>query len=279
MKALYSLDLIKNQQKMQLVDTHCHIHDAEYNYDIPAILRNAKEAGVTSLICIGTSALDSQRAVRFVEDKPGLYAAVGLHPHDAKLGEDDFEILTTLVSDPKVVAIGEFGLDYYYGNSPKEDQLKALRYQLELAISSGKPCVFHIRESYGEPVGIPGSAFADFFKVFDEYTGVRGVVHSFSSTRSDLAECLKRGLYISLNGIMTFSKEEKQLEAARAVPLDKLLLETDSPFLTPTPKRGTINEPANVRLVAEFLSRLRGESITTLAETTTGNARTLFGIK
>lgn len=263
---------------MQLVDTHCHIHDEEYNYDIPAILKNAKDQGVETIICIGTSALDSQRAVRFVEDKPDLYAAVGLHPHDAKLGEDDFEVLATLVGNPKVVAIGEFGLDYYYGNSPKEDQLKALRYQLELAISANKPCVFHIRESFGEPVGIEGSAFKDFFEVFDEYTGVRGVVHSFSATQTELEECLKRGLYISLNGIMTFSKVESQLDAARAVPLEKLLLETDSPFLTPAPKRGNINEPANVRLVAEFLSRLRGESITTLAETTTGNAHTLFGI-
>lgn len=263
---------------MQLVDTHCHIHDAEYNYDIPTILENAKKAGVDSLICIGTSALDSQQAVQFVEDKPGLFAAVGLHPHDAKLGEDDFEILASLANNPKVVAVGEFGLDYYYGNSSKVDQLKALHYQLELALSAGKPCVFHIRDSNGGPDDIPGSAYEDFFEVFDKFTGVRGVVHSFSATNIELQECLKRGLYISLNGIMTFSKVQKQLDAAKAIPLDKLLLETDSPFLTPVPKRGTINEPSNVRLVAEFLSRLRGESLETLAEATTGNARTLFGI-
>ncbi len=251
---------------MQLVDTHCHIHDEEYKYDISAILRNAEENGVTSLICIGTSATDSARAVEFVKDKPQCFASVGLHPHDAKLGEDDFEVLATLVSNPKVVAIGEFGLDYHYENSLKDDQKTALRYQLELAASSGKPCIFHIRE-----------AFDDFWPIFDEFTGIRGVVHSFSSDISDLEECLKRALYISLNGIMTFTKDEKQLEAAKAVPLEKLLLETDSPFLTPVPKRGTINEPSNVRLVAEFLSRLRGESETTLAEATTGNARTLFG--
>ena len=109
---------------MQLVDTHCHIHDEEYKYDIPAILRNAEENGVTSLICIGTSATDSARAVEFVKDKPQCFASVGLHPHDAKLGEDDFEVLATLVSNPKVVAIGEFGLDYHYENSLKDDQKK-----------------------------------------------------------------------------------------------------------------------------------------------------------
>jgi TatD DNase family protein len=172
------------------------------------------------------------------------------------------------------VAIGEFGLDYYYENSSMEDQQKALRYQLELAASSNKPCVFHIRDSQKQG----GSAFDDFWPIFDEFTGIKGVIHSFSAGEKELKECLKRGLYIGLNGIMTFSKDDKQLAAAKAVPLNRLLLETDAPFLTPAPKRGTINEPANVELVAEFLSRLRGESVAMLAEATTGNAHALFGI-
>lgn len=219
------------------------------------------------MVCVGTSALDSQNAVQFVQDKPHCYATIGLHPHDAKLGEDDFELLATLVSDPKVIAVGEFGLDYFYDNSPKEDQMTALRYQLDLASSSGKPCIFHVRD-----------AFSDFWPVFDEFPGIRGVIHSFTATTKELEEALSRGLYIGLNGIMTFTKNKDQLEAAKAVPLERLVLETDSPFLTPTPKRGTINEPANVRLVAEFLSRLREVSLETLADATTGNARTLFGI-
>lgn len=263
---------------MQLVDTHCHIHDKEYKFDIPKIFENAANQDVSTMICIGTSALDSQNAVEFAHKHPNCYATVGLHPHDAKLGEDDFEILASLANDPKVVAIGEFGLDYFYENSPKADQIKALRYQLELALSANKPCVFHVREAQKQDKSATGRAFADFWPIFDEFTGIRGVIHSFSSSIEDLEEALKRGLYIGLNGIMTFTKDEKQLAAAKAVPLDRLLLETDSPFLTPTPKRGTINEPSNVRLVAEFLSRLRGESITTLADTTTGNAHTLFGI-
>lgn len=252
---------------MNLFDTHCHIHDAQYGFDADAVLKRAVEKGITGMICIGTNAIDSQNAVAFVEDKPQCYASVGLHPHDAKIGEDDFEILTQLASHPKVVAIGEFGLDYYYENSPKEDQIRALRYQLELAISSNKPCVFHVRD-----------AFEDFWPIFDEYTGVRGVVHSFTATRNELNQALDRGLYIGLNGIMTFTKNEDQLLAAKAVPIDRLVLETDSPYLTPTPLRGKINEPSYVELVAEFLSRLRRESVETLSEVTTGNARLLFGI-
>ncbi len=252
---------------MVLIDTHCHIHDEQYNYDLDSVFDNAASSGVAQMICIGTSAEDSKKAVEFAGSRDNCFASIGLHPHDAKLGEDDFELLAMLVNNPKVVAIGEFGLDYFYDNSPKEDQMAALRYQLELASSSGKPCIFHIRE-----------AFDDFWPVFDSFTGIRGVVHSFSATKKELDAALARGLYIGLNGIMTFTKNQNQLEAAKAVPLDKLMLETDAPFLTPVPKRGTINEPSNVRLVAEFLSRLRGESIMTLADATTGNARTLFGI-
>lgn len=252
---------------MKLFDSHCHVHDPQYGYDVPEVLKRAKDAGLEGMICIGTSALDSQKAVEFVQDKPECYATIGLHPHEASLGEDDFEIIAQLASNPKVVGIGEFGLDYYYENSPKEDQIRALRYQLELASSINKPCVFHIRD-----------AFEDFWPIFDEYTGIRGVIHSFTATEKELNESLERGLYISLNGIMTFSKNEAQLSAAKAVPLDKLLLETDAPYLTPVPLRGKVNEPSYVRFVAEFLSRLREESIETLSEVTTGNARSLFGI-
>jgi TatD DNase family protein len=252
---------------MKLFDSHCHIHDEQYGFDVDAVLKRAEEKGVEGLVCIGTSAIDSQNAVKFVEDKPNCYATIGLHPHEATLGEDDFEVLAQLVNHPKVVGIGEFGLDYYYENSPKEDQIKALRYQLELAASSNKPCVFHIRD-----------AFEDFWPIFDEYVGIRGVIHSFTATEKELNEAINRGLYISLNGIMTFTKNADQLAAAKAVPIDKLVLETDAPYLTPTPLRGKVNEPSYVELVAEFLSRLRGESKETLSEVTTGNARSLFGI-
>lgn len=252
---------------MQFIDSHCHIHDPKYQVPFPQVLENNHKMSVVSMICIGTDAQNSQQAVDFVSSKDNCFATVGLHPHDAKLGEDDFEVLARLAGHQKVVAIGEFGLDYYYQHSPKDAQIEALRYQLQLAASVNKPCVFHIRD-----------AFDDFWPIFDEFTGIKGVIHSFTAGAIELNEALRRGLYIGLNGIMTFTDKNEQLAAAKAVPLEKLLLETDSPFLTPVPKRGTVNEPSNVRLVAEFLSRLRGESIETLAEVTTGNAHTLFGI-
>lgn len=251
---------------MSLIDTHCHIHASDYTLDPALVLQTASEHGVSGVVCIGTTAEDSQLAVSFAQAYPDrVWASIGLHPHDAKLGEDDFEVLTMLVSNPKVVAIGECGLDYFYNHSSKTDQERALRYQIELALSVNKPLMFHVRD-----------AFEDFWRVFDDYSGIRGVIHSFTATQTELEAALARGLYIGINGIMTFTKDEAQLAAAKAIPLEKLVLETDSPFLTPTPKRGTVNEPANVELVADFLSRLRGESMTTLSEATTGNAQTLF---
>ena len=250
-----------------LVDTHCHIHAKEFNFDESAVFDSAIKAGVLQMICIGTSGQDSQDAVDFVTNKPGLWASVGLHPHDAKIGEDDLETIARLAVDPKVVAIGEFGLDYYYDNSPRDDQIKALEYQLQLAISFGKPCVFHVRE-----------AFADFWPVIDNFPGTKGVIHSFTKKKTEVDQSLKRGLRMSINGIMTFSKDIDQLEAARYIPLEKLLLETDAPFLTPAPLRGRMNEPANVRLVAAYLAEMRGETLDLLIEATTKNAQKLFSL-
>ncbi len=250
-----------------LVDTHCHIHDDEYSYDIDKVLDEAREAGVGQLICIGTSASDSQKAVDFVADRPGLWCSIGLHPHDAKVGEDDFELLTRLAYQPKVVAIGEFGLDYHYDNSPREAQKTALEFQLQLAMSANLPCIFHVRK-----------AFDDFWPIFDNFPGLRGVLHSYTDDLANMEQALKRNLYFGLNGIYTFSKDSTQTEVGKQIPLDKILLETDSPFLTPTPLRGTMNSPANVRLVAAYLAELRGELVNTLIEATTKNARSLLGL-
>lgn len=252
---------------MHLVDTHCHIHDSEFSFDMDEVFESAKENNVRQLICIGTSGEDSGKAVQFARQYDGVWATVGLHPHDAKLGEDDFEMLARLVNDPKVVAIGECGLDYYYNNSPIADQKMALEYQLQLAQTAGKPCTFHIRD-----------AFDDFWPIFDNFSGVGGVVHSFTASTDVLDEALKRGLYISLNGIMTFTKDQNQLATAKAVPLAKMVLETDAPFLTPAPLRGTMNLPANVRLIAAYLAELRGETLEQLIEATTANARELFSL-
>lgn len=250
-----------------LIDTHCHIHDNEFEFDVDTVVSGAREAGVGQLICIGTSALDSQRACDFVRDKPGMWASVGLQPHSATAKKADLELLARLIVEPKVVAVGEFGLDYFYKDYSKKDQIKSFEYQLDLARSFSKPCIFHVRE-----------AFSDFWSILDNFSGLTGVVHSFTSTEKDLDQALNRGLYLGINGIITFTKDETQRSVMRNIPLDKLVLETDSPFLTPTPLRGKVNVPANVRLVAAYLAELRGETLEQLIEATTYNAQKLFSL-
>lgn len=250
---------------MVFTDTHCHIHSADYNLDGQIAINNAVAIGVNKMICVGIDESDSALAVGFASSNNNVWASIGLHPHDAKLGQDAFDKLAKLVSEPKVVAIGECGLDYYYNHSSKEDQVRALHYQIDLALKNDLPMIFHIRD-----------AFDDFWPIFDEYKGIRGVVHSFTATTTELDQALARGLYIGLNGIMTFTKDHNQLAAAKSVPLDRMLLETDAPFLTPKPLRGTINEPKNVVLTAEFLAGLRNESLQQISQSTTYNAIKLF---
>lgn len=253
---------------MEFVDTHCHIQFAEYPMDPEEALSNAHSDGVTKVIAVGCTLEDSKAAVEFASKHENVWAAIGLHPHEAKQYVDDDKALESfreLANKPEVVAIGETGLDYFYEHSNREDQKKLLRFQLDLATEHNLPVIFHVRES-----------FKDFWEIFDKYKNIRGVVHSFSSGYDDLEQVLVHGLYVGLNGIMTFSKKAEQLGAAKQVPLSSLLLETDAPFLTPVPFRGKIGEPKYVRVTAEFLAGLRGESINEIADVTTKNAHILF---
>lgn len=251
----------------RLIDTHAHIHSRDYKLNSLEVINRAKAAGVEKIICVGTDEKDSKLAVDFAQDREFCFASVGLHPHDAKLGSDAVEVIRTLAKEKKVVAIGECGLDYYYNHSSKEDQIRALHDQIEVALSFDLPMIFHVRE-----------AFDDFWPVFDQYQSLRGVVHSFTASEKVLDEVLSRDLYIGLNGIMTFTKDQSQLVVAKICPLDRILLETDSPFLTPSPKRGSVNECANVRLVGQFLSKLRGMHENEFFLSTTKNAEKLFNI-
>ena len=263
-----------------LIDTHAHIHSKDFvrpqqdNKDISSlkkefsvtnILERAEAAGVEHILCVGTSGADSQLAVEFVKHYQQCSATVGLHPHDAKQGQAALDQVADLATQDKVVAIGECGLDYYYEYSPKKAQMAAFEFQLQLAQQHNLPMIFHVRD-----------AFSDFFEIVDKYPNTIGVVHSFTADIATLEEVLKRGFYIGLNGIMTFTKDKQQLDMTQKVPLEKLLLETDCPFLTPAPKRGTINEPANVKVIAEFLANLRGEPLEKLAAVTTHNVKELF---
>jgi TatD DNase family protein len=251
-------------------DTHCHIQFTDYPLDTEEVIKNAHLVGVERLLAVGCTLEDSQAAVELAAKHQDIWAAIGLHPHEAQNYVKNPKALAefkSLASKPKVVAIGECGLDYYYNHSPKANQQQLLRFQLQLAQEYKLPLIFHIRD-----------AFEDFWPIFDEYSHLRGVVHSFTATKAELDQVLSRGLYVGLNGIMTFSKSIDQLAAAKALPLDKLLLETDAPFLTPSPFRGTICQPKHLRVTAEFLSRLRNESLEELAAATTRNAAQLFNL-
>lgn len=269
---------------MELTDTHCHIQSAGLDSGEPGtrelwakspgltgvqLVDAAVAAGVTRLLCVGCDLEDSRLAVDFARQRENCWASIGIHPHEARhhLGGRKVSEFAALATQPKVVAIGECGLDYYYEHSPKTDQLTVLKFQIELALEAGLPLIFHVRE-----------AFDDFWPVLDKYSGLRGVVHSFTDSAQNLAKALERGLYVGVNGIATFAKNPALVEVYKSIPLDQLLLETDAPFLAPTPYRGSINEPKRLGAVADFLAELRGEDRRQLATTTTANARKLFSI-
>lgn len=243
-----------------LVDTHCHIHEAEYPLDVGDVLARAREHGVNEIVCVGTSVQSSREAVSFAARHEHVYASIGVHPHDTKEGYDIADLY-----DESVIAFGEIGLDYFYTHSPREIQITALESQLQLAREYNKPVIFHVRE-----------AFDDFWPILDNFSGIRGVLHSFTDNINNLELGLSRGLYVGVNGISTFTKDSAQRAMFAAIPLERMVLETDAPFLTPTPYRGKVNEPAFVRLVAEYHANQRSISLEELAAQTTTNARELF---
>jgi len=243
------------------VDTHCHIHEAKYPDAVEALTR-AHKAGVGVIICVGTDNVTSKEASEFAKNHEDVYFSVGAHPHDAKDGYGEVAQLAKANSD-KLVAIGEIGLDYFYTHSPREVQIAALEAQLQLALVHDLPVIFHVRE-----------AFDDFWPIFHNFPGVKGELHSFTDSEKNLQKALEEGLYIGVNGISTFSKTNQ--EVWDRIPLEKMLLETDSPFLTPVPVRGKVNEPAFVRHVAEHHAKRRGVELEELARATSANAKTLF---
>jgi len=249
---------------MKLIDTHCHVHDLDFFQDKREEAYAASvKAGVT-MICVGTSEASSREALEFVRTHPATHAVVGVHPHDTREGWSD---IRTIVEQHRenIVGIGEIGLDYFYDHSPRDVQQRALREQLALAVEYDLPVSFHVRE-----------AFDDFWPIFDEFKGVRGVLHSFTDTEENLQKALDRGLFIGINGISTFTKDVLQRTIYDVLPLRHILLETDAPYLTPSPFRGKMNIPAYVEFVAEYHARARGISTEEVAEVTTQNAKKLF---
>ena len=270
---------------MDFVDTHCHIQSARSasgerttaeiwskNPQLTAanLIAEATAAGVRQLVCVGCDLADSQLAVAFAQSQSKVWASIGIHPHEAKTYAHDAlaqAAFINLASQPKIVAIGECGLDYFYNHSSKGDQIAALHLQIQLALKRSLPLIFHVRE-----------AFDDFWPIFEQYEGIRGVLHSFTDSQQNLDRAVAHDLLIGVNGIVTFVKQPLQLAVYKAIPLRNLILETDAPFLTPTPYRGTVNEPKHVVQVATFLSRLRSVELTELAAATTTNANKLFSL-
>lgn len=261
-----------------LIDTHAHIHFADsFADDLALVLKNARDNGVTKIITVGTDLETSRVALELVSRsdltlaKTGveLFATIGLHPHNAKFAPQMLDQMIDLARQNKdrIVAIGECGLDYYRNNSTRDEQISVFEAQLELATELDLPLIFHIRDGWD-----------DFFDIIAGYEGLRGVIHSFTGGPEQVEAANQSGLYFGLNGIMTFTKDQAQLEAAKLIPADKLLFETDCPYLSPVPLRGKRNEPANVAIIAKFLADLRGVELSELAEQTTANARNLFGI-
>ena len=253
--------------KSMLIDTHCHIHDHEFfSPELAEEVYGRAIAQDVAMLCVGTSQQDSRRAVEFANSHDKVWAIVGVHPHESKDGVADIGVLLSEGQD-KIVGIGEIGLDYYYNHSPRDIQIAALEQQLQWARDYHLPVSFHVREAYD-----------DFWPIVDNFPGIRGVLHSFTDTAAHLDRALDRGLFIGVNGISTFTKDEQQRAMFAAVPVERLLFETDAPFLTPIPKRGTVNEPAFVRYVAAHHAAVRGISPQQITNITTANATALFAL-
>ncbi|MBC7707635.1 TatD family hydrolase [Polaromonas sp.] len=271
---------------MEFVDTHCHIQSAGTNAgerstaeawakrpDLTReiLVTEAVTEGVSNVVCVGCDLADSQLAVDFVQSQVGAWASIGIHPHEASRYVDDeasWAEFAALAVSPKVVAIGECGLDFFYNHSVKADQIEMLNRQLALAQEHNLPLIFHVREAYD-----------DFWPIFEKYPGLTGVLHSFTDTEANMRRAVELGLYIGVNGIATFAKNPEQIAMYKAIPLENLVLETDAPFLTPTPYRGTVNEPKHIVTVAKFLSQLHNVALPELAAAITANANNLFGLK
>jgi TatD DNase family protein len=253
-----------------LVDSHAHIQGKEYGGEAAAVIARAREAGVHTIIAVGGAGDMSSNtaAVALAGSFPDVYATVGMHPHDAKdVGDEDINALRRLAATPKVVAVGETGLDYHYQHSPRETQRRVFSRFIHLARETRLPIVVHEREAASEAAELLRSEGGGT---------LQGVIHCFTGDYAAAGRYLDMGFYISFTGIITFKNADALREVARRVPLERLLVETDSPYLTPVPHRGKRNEPAYVRLVAETIAQIKHTSLEQVASVTTANARALF---
>ena len=261
-----------------LIDTHAHLDFPQFDADRAAVIERAQAAGVVAIVNAGTDLESSRRAVALAGQHPGVYASVGVHPHDAKtLDGDALAAMRELARQPKVVAVGEIGLDFYRNLSPQDLQRRAFQAQLAWAARLGKPVIVHDREAHAEVLKALTSWAAGLAR--SPLAGRVGVLHSFSGDLLMAKRAIDLGFYISISGPVTYQNARRLAEIVQALPLDRLLIETDCPYLTPHPHRGKRNEPAHVRLVAAKIADIKGLTVDMVAATTTANARQLFELE
>jgi TatD DNase family protein len=257
------------------VDSHCHIDGPEYDADREDVIARARDAGVTTMLNVGTGDPGSgafERAVELAEKYPDIYVAVGVHPHDAKLFDDEAErTLVGLAKQSKrIIAWGEIGLDYHYDHSPRDVQREVFRRQLRIARELNLPVVIHSREADDDTIQILREELAGYDR--------GGVLHCFGGTLKMAQDAIELGFYISFAGNLTFKKADDLQAIARELPLDRLLVETDCPYLTPVPFRGKRNEPARVVETAKFLAELKGRELEEVGKITSRNFAGLFRV-
>lgn len=254
-----------------LTDTHTHIDNSSFDKDRDEVIRRALEQGVTRIVNVGFNRETIPTTLRLAEQYEMIYAVVGWHPQDAKdMLADDLDWIEELCRREKVVAIGEIGLDYYWDTSPKDVQQKVFREQIRLARKLGLPIVIHNRDAHQDVISILKEERA---------AEVGGIMHCFSGSWETAKQCLDMNFHISFGGPVTFKNAKQPKEVLAQVPLDRLLLETDAPYLTPHPYRGKRNETGYVRLVAEAAAEIRGMTLAEIAEITTNNAVRLLGLR
>jgi TatD DNase family protein len=248
-----------------LFDTHAHLYDEKFLDDINSVLQTC-EKELAGMILIGSDLETSKISIEQSMHSPKFFASCGYHPHDAEAAnEESLKEIQKLYSNPKIKAAGEMGLDYHYDFSPRDKQIKVFESQIESANAANLPMIIHIRE-----------AFEDFFSIMQNHSYHRGVVHCFSGDLKQAEQCLELGFYLSFNGILTFPKSHETREVASIIPTNRVLLETDCPYLAPVPKRGKRNEPPYVKYVVDKFAELKNISPEDAAALTLENARSLF---
>ena len=253
---------------MELIDSHAHLDAGQFTSDLPQVLERARQKGVRYIVTVGTDLISSIRAIEIANRYPFVYTSIGIHPHDAnKAGEADLKKLKDLARQPKVVAIGETGLDYYRDYSPRPEQQQLFRDLIHMAKEVSLPLIIHQRHAQDELTAI-----------MDEEGGwtAGGVMHCFSGSEEHARRCLEKGFYLSFAGNITFPKATLLRRIIRETPMERILIETDSPYLAPLPHRGRRNEPSYVEMVAEKIAELKGLSVEQCGKMVTANLQRVF---